>query len=486
MVDVAEVNLIECPDCKRIILDNVNYCRFCGHDFNEVVDESSGRLSRFLKNPLKGAVIDDLRYCIDCKADVRDYTKDFCDNCGTVIPYQGVNIFCSCGSVQPDSRTYCSVCSNKGRKKRLTAEEFYQIWHNQVIIPLSNEYNKDLSKNNFKKYFNLSNEECNHIIYKIIYNLLFDKIEGNSLEFFKFIVEETKENYKDIEKAIMNLTEKTINEMFNSEGVSSFNNSTIQQAFTETIETPHIQNKHGTGTKVLATAVAGPLGFVATSGVKQETKTKQIQHKGKYFHQKVSLTKEKIIYETYEDNNSSGFKYSMNHDVSRIIIDWKDVKDFEDNYFILNSGETIRWPSFTLTMFARKTILAVVGSTNDKLNSSFFGTYTSDIVENAKSIIIGLIKEQININKIEEPKNNSMSEFEALEKIMNMYKEGLLTDEEFAAMKQNIIGNIERGKTEKEDDTSKDNESSSKFCGNCGAEIVENSKFCIKCGNKLD
>lgn len=59
-----------------------------------------------------------------------------------------------------------------------------------------------------------------------------------------------------------------------------------------------------------------------------------------------------------------------------------------------------------------------------------------------------------------------------------MYEKGLLTDDEFAAMKQNIIGN---GNNNVEND----NVGSAKFCGNCGAEIIDDSNFCIQCGTKI-
>ena len=87
------------------------------------------------------------------------------------------------------------------------------------------------------------------------------------------------------------------------------------------------------------------------------------------------------------------------------------------------------------------------------------------------------INQYIDKNRISKP-NDSISSINELEKIANMYEKGLLTDDEFATMKQNIIGN--------DNNTKNNNENSTKFCGNCGAEIIENSKFCIQCGNKIN
>ena len=173
MVEISEVNLIECPDCKRTILDNVNYCRFCGHDFNEVPDQSSGRLSKFLKNALKGVVSDSLRYCTHCREEIQDLNADFCPKCGNRISFNDTLGFCGCGNMTAEQ--YCRLCNVYGYrlKKTTSVEEYNQIWHNEVIIPLSNKYNEDFSKINLKDYFNLTSSQENHIIYRIMYAILF-------------------------------------------------------------------------------------------------------------------------------------------------------------------------------------------------------------------------------------------------------------------------------------------------------------------------
>lgn len=485
MVEISEVNLIECPDCERKVLDNVKYCRFCGHTFNDVNEESSGKFSRFLKHQFKGKVDKNLRYCTECKHKINDFDMEFCENCGILLPFQNEKYFCSCGNIEGHPSS-CIVC-HRNSKKEITHEEFNQILNNQFFIPLSKKYNQNLSKTNFKEYFNLTNEEASHIIYIIVYNILFEKLDGDIVEFFKKVLEETKQNYADIEKALSNKIKKKLSEEFNNDGIVSSSTSTIKQSFTETIETPHIKNKHGTGTKVLATAVAGPLGFVATSGVKQETKSRQVRHSGKYSHQKVTLTKNQIVYETYEDDESYGFKYSMNHSVSKFIVNWEDVKTIDDeNYLILNSGDTIHCSSSGLTTLVRKCILEVMGSCKVMSNMGFFDDYTNLGKKNAKKLLNELIKNHIDSITYSKPKVNSSSDIDSLERIMNMYEKGLLTNEEFSVMKQNIIGSVTSVKTGEDNVANADNDNTSKFCGNCGAEIIPDSKFCTQCGNPLN
>ncbi len=470
MVKIDEVHLIDCPDCKYSSRDDYHYCRLCGHDFQEGVDESQGRFSRFVKKALSGSVSDNVRYCTNCKSEIRDFTMDFCSNCGERIPFEGYKNLCSCGNIM--SNNYCNICRGKGTKKQLISDEYYLIWHNQVIIPLSEEYNTDLTKNNFKSYFNLTNEEENHIIYKMVHHVLFDKIDGNVVDFFKQVFDETKRNYKNIEESIFNLVEQEITNEFNNDGIVSSNTTTIKRSYTETVETSHIKNKHGAGTKVLATAVAGPLGFVATSGVKEETETKEVRHEGEYCHEQMIFNKENIIYQMYTRKGWGGSVFNNDHpNMNKTIIGWDSVDSIDDeNFLILKTGETIKCPSWNkLEHIIKPCILNIVATANENSNKEYMNKYYDDAKNKAIEVILSLINEQIVANK--KISSNSDSDVESLEKIMDMYKSGLLTDDEFVAMKQKLIGN--------------NNESSTKFCGNCGAEIIENSKFCTQCGTQI-
>ena len=66
--------------------------------------------------------------------------------------------------------------------------------------------------------------------------------------------------------------------------------------------------------------------------------------------------------------------------------------------------------------------------------------------------------------------NNSGSE-DSLLKYAELYKDGLITEEEFLKIKQEFFGNLSGN--------SKD------FCRNCGAKLANDSNFCSECGTKV-
>ena len=476
MVEVPEISLIECPDCKRTILDNVNYCRFCGHDFNEVIDQSSGRLSRFLKNPLRGAVIDSLRYCTHCKGEIRDSNIEFCPDCGTMVSFNDNFSLCSCGNMTADP--HCRLCGYRIRKT-ISVEDYNQILYDKLIVPLSNNYNEDFSKIDLKKYFNLTSAQERHVIYRIMYAILFDELKEDTVDFFKRIVDETK-NYDNLEEAILYNIKSEIISSFYDDGIKYNRTSTVKSAHYENVETPVIQNKHGAGTKVLATVVAGPLGFVATSGVKQTNETKQVHVKGEYMHYEYLFNPTHISVKAYS-NNSCVNSFSSEKTTDKIVVKWENIDYLDDEYYlILNTGELVQLRLPVLSEFVIKNILKVGGTLNGSENEEFKHKYYKKILDQTPAILVELLNKFIDKNRVNKTKDNSTnnSSIEELEKLANMYEKGLLSDDEFVSMKQNIIGNQNRSETVSENST--------KFCGNCGAEIIENSKFCIQCGNQIN
>ena len=127
--------------------------------------------------------------------------------------------------------------------------------------------------------------------------------------------------------------------------------------------------------------------------------------------------------------------------------------------------------------------MKVLGTTNLDYNINLNKEWKRKLEVDVTKIFFDLIQNKINEydNKIlnnEEKIDNNINVGE-LEKIMKMYQDGLLNDEEFVAMKQNIIGTMNTANDSKNDDDTQ------KFCGNCGTKIIKNSKFCTQCGTQL-
>ena len=72
-------------------------------------------------------------------------------------------------------------------------------------------------------------------------------------------------------------------------------------------------------------------------------------------------------------------------------------------------------------------------------------------------------------------KNSNLDESQSLAdeliKYSELYEKGFISEDEFNTLKQKLINSP--------------TESSNNYCGNCGAEIVDDSNFCTNCGNKI-
>ena len=86
-----------------------------------------------------------------------------------------------------------------------------------------------------------------------------------------------------------------------------------------------------------------------------------------------------------------------------------------------------------------------------------------------------------------EPSVNSNANHEdridKLIKLGEMYDKGLLTDEEFASMKQELMS---EGNDDSKEVVEENVELSEDICGNCGTEISSDDAFCSECGTKLN
>ena len=81
--------------------------------------------------------------------------------------------------------------------------------------------------------------------------------------------------------------------------------------------------------------------------------------------------------------------------------------------------------------------------------------------------------------------NNEKSEdkIDKLIKLGNMHDKGLLSDEEFASLKKELLSGNNKDATNTPKDT---DEPSADTCEKCGAKISPEDAFCSECGNELN
>ena len=449
----SNLELIKCPECNKLVREDVNFCRFCGHDF------ITNKIPLFKKKYRSTEA-----HCQNCGKKIINLKKSFyCDDCGTAIP-SNFNHYATTG---------------------IPHEEYQLIFINKFIVPLSKHYNENFRKTTLSQYFDITPKQESHIIFLIMNDLVNENPNADVIENFKKYLEETT-NLEDPKKEILAHISSMLKEAFNNKGINISDLATIEGSYYKTIETPVVQNKHGGLTKGVATLGFGLVGLAATSGVKQTTATKKVLQKGKYTHRKITIKDKYVVLKTYEDNSADPYFKIGSDNITKVVFNWEDIHSFDDeHYFIFNTGETLKCPTPDVTEWMAIGVMRVLGTTNLDYNYNLNQEWKGKLEIDVTKIFFDLIRDKIDEcsnDKLPNNEENAVNNLnvDELEKIMKMYQDGLLTDEEFMAMKQNIIGTINAA-----DNSNNNADDTPKFCGNCGAKIVKNSKFCTQCGNPL-
>lgn len=76
------------------------------------------------------------------------------------------------------------------------------------------------------------------------------------------------------------------------------------------------------------------------------------------------------------------------------------------------------------------------------------------------------------------------SKADDLLKYAELYEKGLISEEEFNKLKNEVIGG--ESNPDVNENAESDNEVTKNFCTNCGSKVELDAKFCSSCGNKLD
>lgn len=114
--------------------------------------------------------------------------------------------------------------------------------------------------------------------------------------------------------------------------------------------------------------------------------------------------------------------------------------------------------------------------------------YKSEIRElkafiNVLNRLIEKNKSNINTDEPNTPSPaKSEDKFDKIIKLGEMHDKGLLSDEEFTSLKQELLGN----NTETTNTNENNFESSTNTCENCGAEVSNDDAFCSECGTQIN
>jgi len=444
----SDLQLIECPDCKQMVRDDVNYCRFCGHNFLKE------KKSLFGKKPKRNS-----RFCQNCGKQISDADQSkFCNNCGTRIP----------------------INTKHKLNNFILHEEYISMLTNRLLVPLSNEYNVNFRKTTIREYFNITKEQESHIFYRLIEK---NRVSPNEdlVQYFKSILDETKNNSDNTVNEIIRVAKESLTNSFNGSGLTSTEVLTIKDDYYETVETPVLQNKHSGLTKGIATLGLGLIGYAATSGVKQTVSTKQVLNKGDYLHSLVTISKKYITVKSYTDDSSVNKFNSSKGNLNKTVIYWQDVNCVDhENYLILNTGETFKLPQYDVEDRINKAIDKVVGTLDFDLNNELRKMYCPHIFPVINNLLPKLINETIK-NTNEEISNID----DAIANDLND-----LNDSESQIQNSEMLKCPNCGKL---------NDNNNKFCGECGFKLEtrndycpncdrtysDGEKFCTECGTKL-
>lgn len=236
----------------------------------------------------------------------------------------------------------------------------------------------------------------------------------------------------------------------------------------QTIPTTVVKNKHGTGTKIVATRLFGVFGLAGTNGVEQQTVNKVIPA-----HDELARN----VNINANDNNMS--IQIINIDEGKLPRDtytWNQINEMDsDNYLKSDKFEAILLNDFK----AQEIIQSIENIYFKFLNQDHPLRQIIDHAE-IKGMLIKDFREYINEHAYgnSAPANNDSGAKE-LEEYYELKEKGIITESEYLNKKNEILG-IDNNNNQEPIIANRN------FCPNCGTKIIDkNNKFCTECGYKL-
>ena len=322
-----------------------------------------------------------------------------------------------------------------------------------------------LGNDGFKELLEKNNldESTSNINYK---SILKNEVKNNTLD------------YEDIENRLAELMKLDVNalnnKIKNKEDTSLFK---TQQDINDYLGAKYTE-KHN---KSIEKAKAKNLEKKRKRTEKEKDNIKKIEDKfnidltGKEWF-KCSI--EEIKYSTFQNDAR------RNTDYAYVIINYDNVEILKESMWIKSNMGTRK--------IFYDNITSIDFDARGKLHAS------SSLIINTKSaehVHLKFVSEKnyIVLNSafedyIKKPKETAIisqsSKADDLVKYADLYEKGLISEEEFNKLKNEIIHG--ESNSNFNEDIRLDNEESNKFCPNCGSEVELDDRFCTSCGNKLN
>ncbi|OWT32751.1 hypothetical protein BGI41_06035 [Methanobrevibacter sp. 87.7] len=313
------------------------------------------------------------------------------------------------------------------------------------------------------------NDEKNNITYNVIMEHFIYQTQLNSSVKERYLQYANKlNNFKNMpenqfKELVYNDAKQIFFNMLKNKGIK-FN---IYKHIPEhTVPVTVIKNKHGAGTKMVATGLFGVVGLAGTNGVKQQT-VNQIVPARDEIEKNVNII-------LNEDNISIQFIDEEHGKLPKNTYNWNQITEMDsDNYLKSDEFEPI-----LLIDFDGKEIIQSIENIYFKfLVESHKLREIIDYGE-IKGLLINDFKKYINNHAYGKYVNKNIDEAKELEEFYNLKERGIISEREYQNKKNEILGINTNTNTKI---------GNKNFCPNCGSKIVDkNNNYCTECGFKLE
>ncbi len=234
-----------------------------------------------------------------------------------------------------------------------------------------------------------------------------------------------------------------------------------------TVPVSVVKNKHGTGTKVVATGLFGVFGLAGTSGVKEETYNKVVPARDELTY-KVNINA--------NENNISIQIIDINQDkkLPKNTYSWNQITEADaDDYLKSKEFDAILLKDFNAEEITQsiENIYYIFLNEDHTLRKAIN-------IPTLKRLLLEDFKEYVNNHAYGNYVHEMNDEAKQLEEFYTLKEKGIITEREYLNKKNEIL------KTSRNEENNGAHEQIN-FCPNCGNKLDKDDKFCSACGTKI-